>query len=1144
MNLRRCLIAPAVIFFVLLSMAGTAAAQSLLLEDIDWVIDDGGDGIVSAGDTITFDFLVVNNYPSFDVVDVSVNPGKAGIIMDPPIEVLEESGGQGTIAGVYTITPADVVAGQVTLVAPYAFGTESDCEVDCAVQSPPAPDEIVTWDNPVADLTVSKSDSADPIDDGDELTYTIQVQNLGPDQAQDVYVEDQLPDGVSLLSVSGCVEFSGTTCYFGNIESGGTREYSITVLVGQGVSGVLSNQACAYQYLGEQLDPNPNNDCDIEETTIDPGGADLSIRKADSVDPVAPGAEFDYIIQVINRGPEDALNVSVSDSLPSEVSFVASTCSSGSAADCFIGSLAAGATFAYQVTVAVNDDASGSILNTASVSADTFDPNTRSNKSSETTTIRPAEEGADLVIAKSVSPVGAVEVGSELVYTINVSNAGPGTATNVVATDDLPAGVSLVSSSCSAASSCNLGTLAPGASSEPWVITVVVDEGAGPTLTNTAHVTSDAQDPDPGNNSASASNTVNQAPQFEATFTVRKDFSDDSPDAVQLALSCTDAVVDQSPKSATEAAPAVFMLTEVGPDNRCTATEPQVPDAYTADASGCASIAVAPESSPSCTIVNTRLPDETTITVKVSLNDPDAQVEVTLSCTDATIEDDTQPASNDSPAVFKLSNVGPENTCKADVTGAPAGSLTDASSCDGLTVAEGEQVECQINNIDLPDVDLPAGSNPLVILDTIVETCPRGTNVGGFQELCNGLIGGLLGGSDVTGALSEVTPDDAASVRSSGMQTTNVQVSAVDGRLGTLRGGGGAGFSASGFSMAVGDFAMSGSLLKNFLTAFDQNAPDFMQANAGQDDAGYLDEFGRWGIWVSGRLVFGAKDRTTNQIDYDFDTAGLTFGMDYRFSDELVVGIAAGYADTSTDLGVDDGDVDTRGYSMSLYGTWFQADRFYLAGSLGYGSNDYDQRRILRYNLGPNSANSVMNVEQTLGADYGGSQYSATLGGGWDFNKDGWTFGPTLRVAYVTVDVDAYNETLFGSNVNFGSNAVGWAVHIEEQSYSSLQPSVGFEFTKAVSRGWGVMIPQGYVDIVSELEDGPKVITGRFLGDTLSGNNFSLLTDDFEETFARAGLGLGFILPNNKSAFITVDADIGRELLTVYYINAGFRWQF
>ena len=98
-----------------------------------------------------------------------------------------------------------------------------------------------------------------------------------------------------------------------------------------------------------------------------------------------------------------------------------------------------------------------------------------------------------------------------------------------------------------------------------------------------------------------------------------------------------------------------------------------------------------------------------------------------------------------------------------------------------------------------------------------------------------------------------------------------------------------------------------------------------------------------------------------------------------------------------------------------------------------------------------------------------------------------------------------------------------------------------------MSRDWGVFIPQAYIDVVTETEDGSTVITGQFLGNNNSQGDdgtFSLMTDDFEETFARAGIGLGWVLKNNKSAFFTVDADLGRELLETYYINAGFRWQF
>jgi outer membrane autotransporter protein len=503
-----------------------------------------------------------------------------------------------------------------------------------------------------------------------------------------------------------------------------------------------------------------------------------------------------------------------------------------------------------------------------------------------------------------------------------------------------------------------------------------------------------------------------------------------------------------------------------------------------------------------------------------------------------------------------------------------------------MVEADGMEPETAVLNIasnaiqDITDAVLesPLQPNQRSVAEVIVDTCPQGNNEPDFQALCTAMVVAAIDGESLVEALGETTPDNAAAVRSSGQQTSNVQVSAVDGRLGTLRGGGGAGFSASGFGVGFGDAMVSGDLIRSFISAFDQNTPAFMQryasqnanssafmqnttgqfantpvsmqSNAGQSaDSGFLDEFGRWGAWISGRIIFGEKDPSTNQVDYDFDTAGITFGLDYRFTEKFVAGIAVGYANTDVDLGSNDGALDTDGYTISLYATYFQSDRFYLGGSIGFGSNDYDQTRNVRYVLQDPGAiplpDSAFNVDQTMNASYDGTQVSFALDGGWDFNHGSWTFGPTFRVNYVDVDVDAYTENLVKSNQ--ANATTGWAVRINDQKYKSLQPSIGFEFSNAVSRDWGVFIPQGYVEAVSELKDGDTVVTGQFLGNANNNSpnsTFSLLTDDFEETFARAGLGFGLILKNNKSAFLMFDADLGRDLLSTYYINAGFRWQF
>src|SRR4051794_20309240 len=53
-----------------------------------------------------------------------------------------------------------------------------------------------------ADLAISKGDSPDPVAVGTALTYTIGVQNFGPESANKVTVTDQLPKGVDFVSAT------------------------------------------------------------------------------------------------------------------------------------------------------------------------------------------------------------------------------------------------------------------------------------------------------------------------------------------------------------------------------------------------------------------------------------------------------------------------------------------------------------------------------------------------------------------------------------------------------------------------------------------------------------------------------------------------------------------------------------------------------------------------------------------------------------------------------------------------------------------------------------------------------------------------------------------------------------------------------
>ena len=88
--------------------------------------------------------------------------------------------------------------------------------------------------NPAADLAVTKTDSPDPIAVGQQLTYAVGVQNLGPSSATGVTLTDTLPAGVTFNSATptqgSCSQSAGTvTCSLGTIANGATPSVSIKV---------------------------------------------------------------------------------------------------------------------------------------------------------------------------------------------------------------------------------------------------------------------------------------------------------------------------------------------------------------------------------------------------------------------------------------------------------------------------------------------------------------------------------------------------------------------------------------------------------------------------------------------------------------------------------------------------------------------------------------------------------------------------------------------------------------------------------------------------------------------------------------------------------------------------------------------------
>ena len=158
---------------------------------------------------------------------------------------------------------------------------------------------------------------------------------------------------------------------------------------------------------------------------------------------------------------------------------------------------------------------------------------------------------ADLSITKTASP-GPIEVGSDVTYTLTVTNNGIGLSQDIVVTDDLPSSLTFVSCNSTGDGVCggsgnartvSFSSLAVGLSATITLVATVNGTG-GTTISNTASVSAATTDPNSSNDSATFIKALSSA-----DLTIIKT---DSPDPVPSGnnVTYTVAVTNTGPDTA------------------------------------------------------------------------------------------------------------------------------------------------------------------------------------------------------------------------------------------------------------------------------------------------------------------------------------------------------------------------------------------------------------------------------------------------------------------------------------------------------------------------------------------------------------------------------------------------------------------
>jgi outer membrane autotransporter protein len=369
--------------------------------------------------------------------------------------------------------------------------------------------------------------------------------------------------------------------------------------------------------------------------------------------------------------------------------------------------------------------------------------------------------------------------------------------------------------------------------------------------------------------------------------------------------------------------------------------------------------------------------------------------------------------------------------------------------------------------------------------------------------------------------LSRLAPEEVATQGTASMEAAGTQLANVNTRMVALRRGD-IGMNLGGLTLNYQGIAFNQRL-------FDGLLPKDKKARGG--GAGDIDELqGRWGAFINGNVNFGKKDETRRESGFDFDTTGITFGLDYRFNHQFVAGGALGFSRYDSDYSDAAGNLEMDAWSLSAYGTYYRDDNIYIDGLIQIGSNRYDTKRRI---------NAAGAADQFGLGDSDGSEFAFNISAGYEYRREAWTLTPYGRLSYTRAEIDPYTEAAS----NPAAAGAGSVLRIDDQDLKSMVLVLGGNFAYTVSTPNAVLMPQLRFEWEHEFEDDSRFINARFVNDpTQSG--FAIETDEADKNYFNLGLGLSAVFAQGRSGYLFYETRLDQDDVTLHMINAGIRFEF
>jgi outer membrane autotransporter protein len=276
-----------------------------------------------------------------------------------------------------------------------------------------------------------------------------------------------------------------------------------------------------------------------------------------------------------------------------------------------------------------------------------------------------------------------------------------------------------------------------------------------------------------------------------------------------------------------------------------------------------------------------------------------------------------------------------------------------------------------------------------------------------------------------------------------------------------------------------------------------------------------------WNSWALGTGMFSRTTNLGSLQNYNNDAGGFLVGSDYRWSENFVTGLYAGYDYSYAEY---NGGGSTKGNSFN-FGTYasYAKDGYYADAVIGGGYTGFQTKRSIEFST----------IDRTASADPNSGQFTAGLNLGKDFEVAKFTLGPIIGAQYTYAGIGSFTE----------SGAESLDLSLGQQNANSLRSTLGGRIAYTWNLNQKIaLIPEVRMFWQHEFLNNPRNINASL--DSGNGPSFGYETTDPYRDSVFAGAGVTAQFGKNLSGSLFYNINFGSQTYQSNMVSAGLNFSF